>query len=293
MPLVNITVLEAGLEAPIVGAVNHYYTNPAAIYVGSAVTDVDGVASIVLPDDDYFVMVVPTWEYISARNEFTVTTLGPNDWDFLVTRVQFPASADSIMCTVSGFVRDPTGQLVRDKHLCSINQAYNPIAVNNTLIFAEERHIASDKDGWVQFDVIRGTYYNVALRPSLNDTEKASEQLTRYGPEAASATLTDFLFPCPASVAFTPTTVSLTVEGVENVGVTVTWSNTEVTTGGTQLEFLEDPIYSIRTNANGLAITGYVVGTQTCTVSGWFPTAPEESRVPLASISGSFSVTVT
>lgn len=293
MPLVNITVLEYGPEIPLVGANVYFYTSPAAVLQGMGITNLGGVASIVIPEGDYFVMVVPIWEYVSSRSGITVTALGPNDWDILVQRIAHTASASPDLCAVSGYVRDPTGRLVRNKHLCSIYQAYDPVSVREDVIYAEERHIATDSNGWVQFDVIRGTYYNVVLRPSLNDETKTSEQLTRYGPDTSACTLVDFLFPVPTAVTFDPVAASVVVGDVTNVGVEITWSNTEVTTGATELEFLDDPIYSIRKTTDGISITGIAVGTQTCTVTGWIPSDPEQSRIPVASISGSIDVTVT
>lgn len=293
MPLVNITVLESGPETPVVGANTYYYTSPGAVLVGSAITDISGVASIVLPEGNYFVMVVPTWVYVSARNAITVTALGPNDWDILVEAIASPNSTNPDMCTVSGFVRDPTGRLVREKHLLSIYQAYDPAIVSDAAIYAEERHIATDAYGWVQFDVYRGTYYNVTLRPALTDETKASEQLTCYGPDAAYAKLVDFIFPVPTLVTFDPVSISLSVGGVDSASVEITWSNTNTTSDATVLEFLEDPLYSLRKTSDGITITGLSVGTQTCTVTGWIPGTPEQSRIPVATISGSIDVTVT
>lgn len=135
-------------------------------------------------------------------------------------------STDPNLCRVSGYLKNAMGQPLGGWHFV-LRYCYVPLGLYVDTLVAQERYtIRADRNGYVEFDVIRGSRFTLELPNNLPWVYK---ELT--GPDAASVDLLDMLFPRIVSVDFaTPSSESILVgEAVSSVA-RATLSNGEVIT---------------------------------------------------------------
>jgi hypothetical protein len=142
------------------------------------------------------------------------------------TTLPLAAATDPTLCRVSGYLKNAMGQPLAGWHFV-LRYCYIPMGLATDTLLAQERYaIRADRDGYVEFDVIRGSRFTLELPNNLPWIYKEI-----VGPDAASADLLGMLFPYIVSVDFAdPSAESILVgESVSSV-VEATLSNGEVVT---------------------------------------------------------------
>lgn len=113
------------------------------------------------------------------------------------TPVSTAAATSPDLCRVSGYLRDIHGAPLPGVGLMFVN-TYNPLGiVTNTLLLQERTTVRSDKNGYIEFDLLRKACVTVNLPNLMTDVT-----LHLVVPDAASSELVNFLFPYLAEVQF-------------------------------------------------------------------------------------------
>lgn len=171
-------------------------------------------------------------------------------------------ATDPSLCRVSGYLKDMQGFPLKGVGLV-IRNGYDPIAQAATTLFLGERvQPKTDRDGYVQFDLLRGSLVSVELPNRLFD-----HTLQCLVPDSASIDLIDFLFPHVVSVSWVTTSpAAVEVGEVIVVELEATLSNGEVielTGESTTLVSSDD---AILLKDSGFSFSGQSAGSVTLTV---------------------------
>jgi hypothetical protein len=157
------------------------------------------------------------------------------------TPVGTAVATDPDLCRVSGYIKNVKGQPLAGQSFV-LRYCYVPIGLGgDTLLLQERIPVKADKDGYVEFDLIRGAELTLELPNLLSDVFKELKV-----PDAASVDLMDFLFPYVETVKFADTTaLSIAVDerfSVKVVGVLSNGDEVDLTTSN----------YTLSTSAPGV-----------------------------------------
>ena len=181
--------------------------------------------------------------------------------------ISTPAAPSPSLCRVSGYLRDVQGSPLKGWAL-TIRHIYSPIADVSAVLFLRERvTVRSDAQGFVQFDLIRGSKVDIEIPNRLLD-----QVLHCTTPDADSVDLVDFLFPYVSSVEFVTTSPQNVLAGDSVVfGLKAILSNgVEVTLDGasTTLTSTND---TLLLKMNGFVFEALGPGSATVNVSAFNP----------------------
>jgi len=147
------------------------------------------------------------------------------------------------LCRVSGYLRDVGGVPLRGQAI-TVRHIYNPIGIApDTLVLSERKVYRTDKDGYVQFDLLQGALVDFELPNRLAD-----HVLHRLVPSVVSIDLVDLFFPYILAIEFVTTTPqalevgdTLTIAAVALLsnGETVVLASTSTTLESSDEEVLE------------------------------------------------------
>jgi hypothetical protein len=168
----------------------------------------------------------------------------------------------------------------------------DPNIIRN-MIVSEGASFWTDQDGYIEVLLPRASIYNVRIIGlELPGSKGGAEQLEHvYVPDAAGAKLEEVLFPYVASVAYDPAAISIDIDEIIEVELTVLGSNQQPVEGGLAigglLEFtIADPdIATVRVLSEGskLEVRGLVAGNTTIEVTRiagtWAPRVPPISAL--------------
>jgi hypothetical protein len=116
------------------------------------------------------------------------------------TPVSTAVASDPDLCRISGYLKDLHGNPLPGVGLMFVN-TYNPLGIaTNTLLLQERTTVRSDKNGYVEFDLLRKACVTVNLPNLMTDVT-----MHLVVPDAASSDLVDFLFPYLVEVQFVDT----------------------------------------------------------------------------------------
>ena len=178
------------------------------------------------------------------------------------TPLTSPVSPDPDLCRISGFLRDLHGNPLPGVGLLLVNEYIPQGIVTDTLILQGHTTVRADKDGYVEFDLLRKACVSVNLPNRTTDLS-----INLVVPDAASADLIDFLFPYLKEIEFvTADPASLTIgeklvvelKGILSNLVEVELDSVVVTLASSAPTVLE--------NTTGLTFTGLSVGTSLISV---------------------------
>lgn len=182
-----------------------------------------------------------------------------NNW-FRVQGQTFviPVSPDPRLCRCSGFFKDCSGRPYQALDMSFIAQ-FKPALVDGDAVMGERVDLRTDEDGYAVIDLYRNGEYRVTIQ-SLEDFTRVV-----FVPDRASVNLPDLIFPVVKSIEWDPTSVTVAVDGVQEVVPTVKGSDFHELTG-TALEDVKytitDPeIATVQPLPDRLIITGRASGT--------------------------------
>lgn len=162
------------------------------------------------------------------------------------TALTTPAAPTPNLCRISGYLRDVQGNPLKGWAI-TIRHIYSPIADVSAVLFLRERvTVRSDAQGFVQFDLIRGSKVDIEIPNRLLD-----QVLHCTTPDADSVDLIDFLFPYVSAVEFVTTSPqNVSVGDVISFGLKAVLSNgVEITLDGASTSLTSsDENLLLRTN---------------------------------------------
>jgi hypothetical protein len=168
------------------------------------------------------------------------------------------------LCRVSGTLTDVMGRSLSGWSLV-LRYAYCPIATLGGVVLKERLTAKADADGVVQFDLVRGSVVRVEVPGLLFDLP--SRDLTV--PDAASVTLTGFLFPYPDTIDWLDDTALEVAAGdIVSVPVSVTLTDGSVVdlpSSRVTVESSDTGVVSV----SGLTITAEGSGAATLTITAF------------------------
>lgn len=137
------------------------------------------------------------------------------------TTLPTATATDPSLCRISGYLKNAKGQPLAGAHFV-LRYCYIPLGLSpDTLIQRERIAIRADREGYVEFDLIRGARLTLELPNLLFWVYK---ELTV--PDAASVELLEFLFPYLVSVDWVdPGPITIAVGETHNAKLIGTLSN--------------------------------------------------------------------
>lgn len=134
-----------------------------------------------------------------------------------------PVATDPRLCRASGFFRDVSGRPLAnlDFHFIGLCQndgqsPMNPMIVDGDAVLQGGELVArTDRNGYLQIDLYRTGEYGVLLQGFETDLRSIKV------PDAPSVNLVHLLFPVVSSITFDPDPLTLNVDDVVDVDVTV------------------------------------------------------------------------
>jgi hypothetical protein len=268
------------------------FSSPADLYITELETDSNGEAEVVLEGaasptgKEYIIRVnTPVGYYDGPTKTIAVIDpLGPtetNIFDFIAyPPPTVPVTADIDMCRLSGFFTDPSLRPLKNLVLLfHPKEGYpkyviagfpfsgNPTVVKNKII-ASERRANTDKNGYIELDLARGSTYDVFAQGLDAPDHTLLGQV--YVPDAAGISIHEVLFPYLKKITYTPATLALTVGQTDEIEVAMESSNLQPMSGKAFLEALlvfttSDPTKAIVaiTNEGTLRVTALAAGVVT------------------------------
>jgi len=182
---------------------------------------------------------------------------GKNDFTVQGQTFTRPAATDPLLCRCSMFFRDARLQ-PRKGQILVLAPLEEPALVAGDALAMTKITLKSDKDGYVQTDLVRGARM-LAYTRGLDDVAR-----TIVVPDAPSANLADMLFPVVARVTFTPATLSLQVGETKDLTPVVVSSSGLILSGAAleDVEYTTDAdVAAGSSDGTKLSITGVAAGT--------------------------------
>lgn len=186
-----------------------------------------------------------------------------NSSTFSGTPLPTAAASDPSLCRISGYLKNAHGQPLAGHHFV-LKYCYVPMGLGTDTLLQQERlPIRADRNGYVEFDLLRGARVTSELPNLLPWVHK---ELTV--PDAVSADLIDFLFPYLVSVAFKdPAAASISVNQRINIEVEGTLSDGETVAIPSAAVILESSNEAVLASWQLTYFTGLSPGTADVTIT--------------------------
>lgn len=181
---------------------------------------------------------------------------GTNSFDVYGNVFHNPASSDPYLCRVSGYIMNQDGTAFAGANVF-VENLFDPIIVNGRAILGRRQNYEADDDGFVSFDLYRESTYRLSVE-GLIDTPREI-----HVPDLDGFNLIDLLFPVVTQIVYSPSSVSVAIDGEIEVTPTITFSDGRTATG----TGADDVTYEV---ADG-AVASVSVGEETLTIRGVGP----------------------
>jgi len=263
---VDIYVLD-DISDPISGVVVNVYNEAGDTFITTATTDVDGLASFLLPTD----LTYQTRYYKFAcalPNPTMIAVVGEdlNEFNVYGTPYVMPSATDPRLCKASGFMRLPVGGGVARGVVIRFIPMFNPAILEGALVIASPMSVRTDKNGYVEVQLIRFAQYNVVV--------EGIEDQTRiiHVPDSPFVNINHLIFPVVREVTFDLASPSIQVA----VGATVNVPTHVFTSDLREFDQIssdvawvsgDDTLFDFTLNAGSIDITGMRLGTTTLTAT--------------------------
>ena len=198
---VDIYVKDSLHDDPIEGVVVRVYSKDAKLFYTQAITDTFGVASFLLNTQEYQLrfykqhVALPNPRYIEVI-EAPVAPLS-NVFDIVGDLIVPPSAADPRLCTVFGFFRRPDGTPAANVDVHFIAK-FRPLLLDGDAVLTERTIERTDKDGYIQVNLIRCGQYDVTVQ-GIEDQQRLISV-----PDAPNVSLPSLLFPVVDRITFDP-----------------------------------------------------------------------------------------
>lgn len=240
---------------PILGVTVRVFDSAGAVFQTQDVTvDVagDAVAEVTLDGDDppneYTIRMSKTGvafdgslgdvskspQKIEVWSPPANSPTGTNDFDIQGETFTRPTAVDARLCRCSGFFKDAAGRALVGLDIKIINQ-FKPAVVDGDAVLGERIDLRTDDDGYLEVDLYRGAEYLAWVQSiqAAEDDPTGAIVFPRevFVPDQSSANLIDLLFAIVDSIAYTPTSLSMSVGDQEDVTTVVTATDGRTLTG--------------------------------------------------------------
>lgn len=193
-----------------------------------------------------------------------VSPADANDFEITVAQFTLPTSPYPRLCRVSGYVLGPTGAPLPgvDMHFMRCSQ---PVSIDGALVLGERAAQRTNKSGWFEIDLVRGSSYHVTVDTLVHMREILV-------PDISGIRLSDLLFPVVRTVTLTPSGPWTISEGDElEVTVEAIVSDRRVLEGTGEdditYEVADASIVGLSVYSDRLVLTGQSPGSTTLTVT--------------------------
>lgn len=186
-------------DLPVEGVLVKVYDPTGTTLFTQALTASNGKASFLLETLNYSMRFYKYQVGFSQPQLFTVLA-APNTNLFAVYCTPFvlPIATDPRLCRCSGYFRDLDGSPRQNLDIHFIAK-FDGIVLEEAGVFASERHIRTDKNGYAQIDLIRCANYQASIETLGGDSLRCVSV-----PDAPSTNLPDLLLPIVELVTFSP-----------------------------------------------------------------------------------------
>ena len=196
---VNVYIKDSLHGDPISGVVVRVYSENGAVFYTQATTDTLGLAGFLLNTQKYQLrfykahVALPNPRYIEVL-EAPVAPLS-NTFDIVADLVSPPSAVDPRLCTAFGYFRRPDGTpaVHVDVHFIA---KFKPLLLDGDAVVTERTIARTDKDGYLQVNLIRCGQYEVTVQ-GIED-----EQRLISVPNAPNVSLPSLLFPVVDRITF-------------------------------------------------------------------------------------------
>lgn len=184
---------------PISGVVVRVYSENGKIFYTQATTNNDGLAAFLLNNQTYQLrfykqhVALPNPRYIEVLEAPVLPQ--SNVFDVVADLVVPPVATDPRLCTVYGHFRRPDGSPAVNVDIHFIAK-FKPLLLDGAALVTERTTTRTDKDGYVQINLVRCGKYDVTVQ-GIED-----EQRLISVPDAPNVHLPALLFPVVERVTF-------------------------------------------------------------------------------------------
>jgi hypothetical protein len=182
---------------PIPGIVVRVYSKDGKTFYTQGSTNVDGLAAFLLNTQEYQLRFYK--QHVGLPNPRYIEVLEgqSNVFDLLGELITPPSAIDPRLCTAYGYFRRPDGTPAAhvDVHFIA---KFKPLLLEGSAVVTERTTTRTDKDGYMQINLIRCGQYDVTVQ-GIED-----EQRLISVPDAANVSLPALLFPVVDSITFDP-----------------------------------------------------------------------------------------
>jgi len=224
-----------GVESVVV----RVYDETGTTFYTQEMTDSEGKASFLLNTQSYQLRFYKFQVSFNQPLMIDVLEDVPNIFEVRAGVFTPPAAVDPRLCRASGFFRRVDGS-VAVGHDIHIIAKFNPLLFDGSCVLTERVHTRTDKNGYVELDLIRFAEYDVTIEGFEDCTR------TIYIPDAPSVNLPSLVFEVVAEVELDqpgpynlsvgeelnlyPTVITSTGRVLEGSGkADVFWGTTDVT----------------------------------------------------------------
>lgn len=181
-----------------------------------------------------------------------------NNFQITAALLSAPTATNPRLCRASGYIWGPDGRAKRGLDLSFI-PCFRPLVVDNIGVLGERVNCRTDRNGYVQVDLIRSGYYMATVESHENVTRQVAV------PDRSNINIMHLLFPIVVSVDLGVASVPLTVGGAASFSPVVTASDFRVLDGAATEDVqysVDDPsIASVQVSTTGLVLNGLSAGT--------------------------------
>lgn len=272
------------------------YSSDGSTFIAYGTTDASGEFTVDVPDATYWVRFFKTGYGFPSKQYVEVDAAqSSNTFDIEAENLEIlPPSTASNLCRVSGYAVDAGGQPRKGATFQFMLAEWRHI-VGNRPITASKVISRTDEYGYAELELIQGAFYEAVVE-GMDD-----QVFMCQVPESGSTNLTELIWPYPARVSLSATTVSVAASADEEVTAVLVLSSgvemplpTDAPTGA--VGFSLDPatsdedVATVTLEDSTLTITGVSAGS--CTIS-FTAGGSYEERFPAIDVSfDEISVTV-
>jgi len=177
------------------------------------------------------------------------------------------SDASLATCQLTGYIKDLSGLPIK-AYTFYIRHIYSPLLDGTSLIFQERMKLTSDKDGRVQFNLIKEAQFKIEFPDTLSSLSRICTV-----PNEASADLADIVFPRAASLIFKDASLSMSVG--TNQGMSITANMTDGTTHDDVPSVTLTSSNSAVISLSGNTLNAETPGTSIITITAYDPTKME------------------
>lgn len=280
MPLetVQISVVDDTLSAdPVDGVVVRVYDSTGTTLITEATTGdvLSGAVELVLDGDDpaltyqlrFYILggSIRSPQYIEVFSPPALAPTGANNFEIEATVFTLPTAPNPRLCRASGYIWRPDGRPNKGVDLAFV-PCFRPLVVEGYGVLGERVNARTDKNGFVQIDLIREGLYLATVESHENVQREVMV------PDRSSINIMHLLFPIIGAISYDPLgPFALNAGDFLEITPTLTATDFRELTGTAHEDVVystDDPsIATVEVRSDRVVIYGVAAGTTNLRVS--------------------------